>query len=151
MANFDVNPAYLKEIGGGEVNFQKNLLTNIRSGEADPTGTSKRELFNLSLVAPKDASMSMELRDESAPALDEDSALYEWVRDFKVQIRTGSTGNYTFAFSDKESVFCPTRAAISLKRIGNDESAFHDAIVKRRKLNKEEDRVMKQLEREISC
>ena len=148
MADFEVNAAYLEEVGGGKKSFQKNMLTNIRKLEADPTAGTQRELFNLSLVVPSDHSAEP---TELGPTLDEDSTLYEWVRDFKVQIRSVNVEPYyVFAFSDKGSVFCPTRAAINLKRIGNKEEMVHDAVVKRRKLTKEEDKRMKHLEREIS-
>lgn len=137
LSKFDVN---VEEFGGGAKNFQRSILTNIRQ---DVTNKEKKaNAYDISLIAPAEPN--------SQGSEPENTVLYDWIRDFKVEIAIGNKNTLFFAFDDKESLFCPIRSVLDLKRLGIDESAQHEAVVKRRRLNNDEDAESVNRQREIS-
>ena len=140
MTHFDINLNHLEEIGGGGENFKKSILTNIRQVAA--MDEKKQPSYNISLLAPSEPKEGTE---ETA-----DVPNYEWIRDFKVELAAQHDNTYIFSFDSDKSLFCPARSAALLKRLIIEESVPYDAIVKRRKLNLDEDLELKILQKEIS-
>lgn len=123
-----------------EEQISNSIVTNIRAAPVTDRHGKDAQKYAVSLVVPSDA----------------DPTLYNWVRDFRMEILARNE-NDSFLFTvDNESTvdasvsYVPLRSKLELKRLPKEECNEHKASVKRRNISSGEENSAKRLKNEIS-